>query len=122
MLKILLADDNAQHLDLLERRLRGRGFEVLAAGDGIEAVELARRESPDLILMDIWMPGQDGHAATRAIKACDETKDIPVIAVSADNLGDAREHSLQAGCCDFEPKPLSFARLVQKIEHYCEAR
>ena len=119
MRKILLADDNAQHRELLERRLRSRGFEVLIAEDGLEAVEVACREVPDVILMDIWMPGQDGRTATRTLKARSETKDIPVIAVSADDLGDARERSLQAGCCDFEPKPLAFARLLQKIERHC---
>lgn len=121
MHKILLADDNPQHLELLERRLRGRGFEVFSAEDGMQAVEVACREVPDIILMDVWMPGQDGHAATRALKAREETRNIPVIAVSADDLGDARERSLQAGCCDFEPKPLSFARLLRKIEQHCLA-
>ncbi len=101
--------------DLLARRLRSRGFEVVTAGDGARALELARESRPDLIVMDMSLPVKDGWDTVRELKSRGSTKDIPIVALTGyDRIGD-REQALQAGCTEFESKPVSFKRLIAKI-------
>src|ERR1700688_4766319 len=104
MVKILLVEDNELNRDMLSRRLLRRGFEVVMAVDGEQAVAMARSETPALILMDISLPGFDGWEATRRIKAAPETKMIPVIALTAHAMAGDREKSLEAGCDDYDTK------------------
>jgi CheY-like chemotaxis protein len=116
MAKILLVEDNENNRDMLARRLRRRDFEVVLALDGEEACHLAGAERPDLILMDLRLPGLDGWEATRRLKAAAATRAIPVIALTADAMAGDREKALQAGCDDYEVKPVDLASLVGKIE------
>jgi CheY-like chemotaxis protein len=116
MAKILLVEDNEMNRDMLSRRLRRRGYEVIAAGDGQEAIAMARLEPVDLILMDMSLPVLDGWQATRELKADPCTRPIPVIALTAHAMPGDREKALQAGCDDYDTKPVEFARLVDKIE------
>jgi len=116
MIRILVVEDNAMNLDMLVRRLMRKGFEILVAGDGADAIETARAERPDLILMDMSLPVMDGWEATRRIKADDALKGIPVIALTAHAMTGDREKTLAAGCDDYEIKPLDFPRLLQKIK------
>ena len=119
MRKILVVEDHERHRSLLTRRLSRKGYEVLEAEDGRRAIDVARREIPDLILMDIDLPVCDGHQATREIKALDETQHIPIIALSAYDVVEERRNSFAAGCDEFEPKPLRFEKLLEKIESLC---
>src|SRR5262249_3346249 len=98
------------------RRLARRGYEVAIAVDGEQGVAMARSEGPALILMDMSLPGLDGWAATRQIKAAPETRTIPVIALTAHAMSGDREKAIGAGCDDFDTKPVDFTRLVEKIE------
>lgn len=116
MPKLLLVEDNEMNRDMLSRRLAKKGYEVVMAMDGAEGVETARRESPDLILMDITLPVMNGCDATRAIKSQDETRAIPVIALTALAMVGDREEALAAGCDDYDTKPVELARLLEKIE------
>ena len=116
MPKILLVEDNEMNRDMLSRRLLKQGFEMVIAVDGEEAVDLARSEAPDLILMDISLPGLDGWEATRLLKARPETRSIPIIALTAHAMAGDREKSLAAGCNDYDTKPVDFRRLVEKIQ------
>ena len=116
MPKILLVEDNEMNRDMLSRRLLKQGFEMVLAVDGEEAVDLARSEAPDLILMDISLPGLDGWEATRLLKARPETRSIPIIALTAHAMAGDREKSLAAGCNDYDTKPIDFRRLVEKIQ------
>jgi two-component system cell cycle response regulator DivK len=116
MAKILLVEDNEMNRDMLSRRLRRRGYEVIAAGDGREGIAMARVEPVDLILMDMSLPVLDGWQATRELKADPRTQPIPVIALTAHAMPGDREKALQAGCDDYDTKPVDFARLVDKIE------
>ncbi|WP_339630528.1 response regulator [uncultured Sneathiella sp.] len=118
MTKILYVEDNEDNIYMLSRRLKRKGFEVLIAGDGVAGIEAAKREMPALILMDLSLPKMDGWEATRQLKSSDETKAIPVIALSAHALEGEREKALAAGCDDFDTKPVEFARLMGKIQHY----
>ena len=116
MPKILLVEDNEMNRDMLSRRLLKAGFEMVMAVDGEQAIDLARSEAPDLILMDISLPGLDGWEATRRLKAGPETRSIPIIALTAHAMAGDREKSLAAGCNDYDTKPIDFRRLVEKIQ------
>jgi two-component system cell cycle response regulator DivK len=116
MPKILLVEDNEMNRDMLSRRLIKKGYEVVMALDGEQALEMARAEAPDLILMDISLPGLDGWEATRRLKAKPETKAIPIIALTAHAMAGDREKCLEAGCDDYDTKPVEFPRLLGKIE------
>jgi CheY-like chemotaxis protein len=115
MPKILLVEDNEMNRDMLSRRLIRKGYEVVMALDGEQAVEMAGSHSPDLILMDMSLPVIDGWEATRRIKAAAETKGIPVIALTAHAMSDDREKALGAGCDDYDTKPVDLPRLLDKI-------
>jgi two-component system, cell cycle response regulator DivK len=113
VIKVLYVEDNDDNVYMLKMRLELLGdFEVLAAEDGEKGCELAVSEGPDLILMDLEMPGIDGWEATRRLKNNPQTRDIPIIALSAHALAGAREKALAAGCDEFDTKPIEFERLV----------
>ena len=116
MPKILLVEDNEMNRDMLSRRLTKRGYEVLIAVDGAEALELARAEGPDLILMDMSLPVMDGWEATRELKKADDTRSIPIIALTAHAMAADRVRALEAGCDDFDTKPVELARLLDKMD------
>jgi len=114
--KILLVEDNEMNRDMLSRRLARRGYEVVIAVDGAEGVDKAGTEAPALILMDMSLPVVDGWDATRRIKAAPATRAIPVIALTAHAMSGDREKAIEAGCDDFDTKPVDLARLLGKIE------
>lgn len=116
MAKILLVEDNEMNRDMLSRRLERRGYEVIVAVDGEEGVARAKAEAPDLVLMDMSLPVLDGWEATRQLKAAPETKSIPVIALTAHAMAGDREKALEAGCDDFDTKPIDLPRLLGKLE------
>lgn len=116
MAKILLVEDNEMNRDMLSRRLERKGFEVVMAPDGQQGIELAASEAPDLILMDMSLPVLDGWEATRRVKAADTTRKIPVIALTAHAMVGDRERAINAGCDDYDTKPVDFPRLLGKIE------
>jgi CheY-like chemotaxis protein len=114
--RILLVEDNEMNRDMLSRRLIRNGHEVLFAMDGEQAVVMADSEKPQLVLMDIGLPGIDGCEATRRIRAAPATSGLPVIALTAHAMSGDRERALDAGCDDFDTKPVDIQRLVAKIE------
>jgi CheY-like chemotaxis protein len=116
MTRILLVEDNEMNRDMLSRRLSRRGFDVLIAENGKAGVELAASERPDLILMDMSLPVMDGWEATRRIKANPVTSRIPVIALTAHAMASDRDMALEAGCDDYDSKPVDLSQLVRKIE------
>ena len=116
MHKILLVEDNEMNRDMLSRRLQKKGFEVVLAFDGLSGVEMAKQERPDLILMDLSLPEIDGWEATRRIKSSPETRDIPIIALTAHAMAGEREKALEAGCNEYDTKPVEFPKLLEKIE------
>ncbi len=116
MTKILYVEDNEDNIYMLTRRLDRKGFEVIIATDGASGVEMARREAPSLILMDLNLPVMDGWEATRRLKSAPETQSIPVIALSAFAMASDRDKALEAGCDDFHSKPINFKTLFAKIE------
>ena len=116
MKKILLVEDNEMNRDMLSRRLARKGFEVVIAVDGAEAVKMAESEMPALILMDMSLPVIDGWEATRLLKAQDLTKGTPIIALTAHAMSGDREKCLEAGCDDYDTKPIEFKRLLEKIK------
>ncbi len=116
MPKILLVEDNEMNRDMLSRRLERKGYRVVMALDGGQGVEMAKSEAPDLILMDMSLPVLDGWEATRRIKAAPETRVIPVIALTAHAMAGDREKSIEAGCDDYDTKPIELPRLLSKIE------
>ncbi|MEM9775900.1 MAG: response regulator [Chloroflexota bacterium] len=118
MTTILLVEDNEMNRDMLSRRLRRKGFELLNAADGISGIEVARAEMPDLILMDISLPVMDGLQATRQLKADDNTSAIPIIALTAHAMSGDREKCLAAGCDDYATKPVEFPELLSKIRDW----
>ena len=118
MTTILLVEDNELNRDMLSRRLIRRDYEVVMAVDGQQGVEMAIEQKPDLILMDMSLPVLDGWAATRQLKANAATAGIPVIALTAHAMDGEREKCLQAGCDDFDTKPVEFKRLLEKIKHW----
>jgi two-component system cell cycle response regulator DivK len=115
MPKILLVEDNEMNRDMLSRRLERKGFEVVIAVDGQQGVDLARGDCPDLILMDMSLPVLDGWEATRQLKADDNTRQIPVIGLSAHAMAGDREKAMEAGCDDYDTKPVELPRLLDKI-------
>ena len=116
MTKILLVEDNEMNRDCLSRLLARRGYEVTCAEDGETAIEMAQAEPPDIILMDISLPGLDGYQATRTLRSFPLTQDTPIIALTAHAMTSDREKAMQAGCSDYETKPVEFPRLLKKIE------
>jgi CheY-like chemotaxis protein len=116
MKKLLLVEDNEMNRDMLSRRLERRGFQVLLAVDGQEGIAVATANMPDLIIMDMSLPVLDGWESTRRLKAQDQTKAIPVLALTAHAMSGERERALAAGCDDYDTKPVDFARLLGKIE------
>jgi CheY-like chemotaxis protein len=116
MARILLVEDNEMNRDMLARRLQRRGFEVILAGDGQQGVCMAQTEGPDLILMDMSLPVLDGWAATRQLKAAPETQSIPIIALTAHAMASDREKAMEAGCDDYDTKPIEMPRLLAKLE------
>jgi two-component system cell cycle response regulator DivK len=116
MRKVLLVEDNEESRDGLSRRLRRQGYEVLLAADGRQAVDAARAEAPDLILMDMSLPVLDGWEATRQLKAAPQTRGIPVIALTAHAMAGDREKALEAGCDDYDTKPVELGRLLTKMQ------
>lgn len=118
MSKILIVEDNEMNRDMLSRRLTRKGYEVIMAVDGEEGVAMASSESPDLILMDMSLPKIDGWEATRRIKNSDETKSVPVIALTAHAMSEDREKALEAGCDEFDTKPVELPRLLNKIKTF----
>ena len=116
MAKILLVEDNEMNRDMLSRRLQRRGYDVVMAVDGEQGISMARTEGPDIILMDISLPRIDGYEATRQIKADDDTAEIPIIALTAHAMAGDRGKALEAGCNDYDTKPVEFRRLLGKIE------
>ena len=117
MTKILLVEDNEMNRDMLSRRLIRKGYEVVMALDGHQAVEMASGENPDLIIMDMSLPVIDGWEATRRLKAMPETRNVPVIALTAHAMAGDREKALAAGCDEFDTKPVEFERLLGKMRH-----
>jgi CheY-like chemotaxis protein len=122
MSKILLVEDNEMNRDMLSRRLQRRGHEVLIALDGVQGVELAQSQNPDLILMDMSLPILDGWQATQQLKAAPETNTIPIIALTAHAMAGDREKCLEVGCDDYDTKPVEFSRLLGKIQALLEKK
>ena len=116
MPKILLVEDNEMNRDMLSRRLQRKGYSVVTAEDGEKGLLLARSEVPDLILMDISLPLMGGWDVTRHLKADESTRHIPIIALTAHAWVTDREKAIEAGCDDYDTKPVEFARLSEKIE------
>ncbi|MEO7368950.1 MAG: response regulator [Gemmatimonadaceae bacterium] len=116
MPRILLVEDNEMNRDMLSRRLERRGYEVLIAVDGQLGLAMALSESPDLILMDMSLPVMDGWEATRTLKTAPETRHIPVIALTAHAMSTDRDKALEAGCDDYDTKPIELERLLGKME------
>jgi len=116
MTKILLVEDNEMNRDMLSRRLIRRGFQVVFAMDGQQGIDFARSERPDIILMDMGLPVVDGWEATRRVKADEATRSVPVIGLTAHAMSGDREKTIEAGCDDYDTKPVEFDRLIGKIE------
>jgi len=116
MIKVLLVEDNEMNRDMLSRRLVKRGYEVVIAINGLEGVAMAKAERPDLILMDMSLPEMDGWEATKEIKKDAAISGIPVIALTAHAMSGDREKAMEAGCDDYETKPIEFDRLLGKIK------
>ena len=116
MTRVLLVEDNEMNRDMLSRRLTRRGFEVIFAVDGQQGVDLARTERPDIILMDMSLPVLDGWEATRRVKADDATRTVPVIGLTAHAMSGDYERAIEAGCDDYDTKPVELDRLIGKIE------
>lgn len=115
MAKILIVEDNEMNRDMLSRRLERRGFTVVMAVDGGEGVAMARSEMPDLVLMDMSLPVMNGWEATQAIRADATIAHLPVIALTAHSMPGDREKAMEAGCDDYDTKPVDLARLLSKM-------
>ena len=115
MPKVLLVEDNEANRDMLARRLQRRGFEVVFAVDGAEGVAKSKTEHPDIVLMDMSLPVMNGWEATRAIKADATTHHIPVVALTAHSMAGDREKAMEAGCDDYDTKPVELQRLLEKM-------
>src|SRR5579863_3691213 len=122
MAKVLLIEDNEMNRDMLSRRLARRGFDVLMAVDGEQGVRMAKTEMPDLILMDMSLPVLDGWGASRQLKAEPSTQSIPLIALTAHAMAGDRDQALQAGCDDYDTKPIELSRLLDKMERLLDVR
>ncbi len=116
MHRILLVEDNELNRDMLSRRLIKKGYEIIIAVDGSEAINLGISEKPDIILMDISLPIVDGWTATQTLKSNPETQHIPIIALTAHAMAGDKEKALAAGCDDYDTKPIELPRLLSKIE------
>lgn len=116
MTTILIVEDNEMNRDMLSRRLERKGYQVLIAVDGEQGIGVARASAPDLILMDMSLPVVDGWEATRRIKADPDLRHIPVIALTAHAMANDREKALEAGCDDYDTKPIELPRLLGKME------
>jgi two-component system, cell cycle response regulator DivK len=116
MTTILIVEDNEMNRDMLSRRLERKGFRVLIAIDGANGIDVARAEVPDLILMDMSLPVMDGWEATRQIKADEVLRQIPIIALTAHAMANDRDKAIEAGCDDYDTKPIELPRLLAKIE------
>ena len=116
MTTILIVEDNEMNRDMLSRRLERKGYKILIALDGSMGIDVARASTPDLILMDMSLPVMDGWEATRLIKADDALKHIPVIALTAHAMANDRDKALEAGCDEYDTKPIELPRLLGKIE------
>lgn len=116
VIKILVVEDNELNADMLSQRLKRKGYEIIFAVDGEEAIQMAKKSKPQLILMDMGLPILDGWEATRQLKADPETKHIPIIALTAHSMVDDREQALNVGCEEYETKPVNFTVLIEKIE------
>lgn len=116
MTQIVLVEDNEMNRDMLTRRLIRRGYTVVCAHDGLEALTVVAREQPEVVLMDMGLPVLDGWEATRRLKADPATAQIPIIALTAHALSTDRDAALAAGCNDYETKPIDMERLVERIE------
>src|ERR1700732_2325718 len=115
MPKVLLVEDDEMNRDMLSRRLARRGFDVVVALDGQQGVEMAEKELPDIILMDMSLPVLDGWGATRLLKAGQATRSIPLIALTAHAMADDRSRAFEAGCDDYDTKPVELPRLLEKM-------
>ena len=122
MAKILYVEDNEDNIYMLTNRLGRHGHEVLVARDGQQGIDMAQREMPTLIIMDLSLPVVDGWESTRRLKAAAETRHIPVIGLSAHALSGDRERALAAGCDDYDTKPVELRRLLHKIRAVLEER
>jgi CheY-like chemotaxis protein len=118
---LLLIEDNELNRDMLSRRLQSRGYQVIMAVDGLEGLSMAQARHPDLILMDMSLPLMDGWEVTSRLKADPETRSIPVLALTAHAINGDRERAIQAGCDEYDTKPVEFSRLVQKIQHLLQS-
>jgi CheY-like chemotaxis protein len=116
MPRLLYVEDNEMNRDMLSRRLQRRGFEMLIASNGAQGVAMAAAEKPDLILMDMSLPVLDGWQATRQLKAAPDTRRIPIIGLTAHAMATDRDKCLEAGCDDYDTKPVELGRLLEKIE------
>jgi CheY-like chemotaxis protein len=114
--KVLIVEDNEMNRDMLSRRLQRRGFTTVVSVDGEEGLAAAFREKPDVIIMDMGLPILDGWEATRRLKSSEETKSIPIIALTADAMLGDRDKAFEAGVDDFDTKPVDFNRLLKKID------
>jgi CheY-like chemotaxis protein len=119
--KILLVEDNEVNIDMLSRRLKNKGYEVVVARDGEQGYSMANEEKPDLVLMDISLPVMNGFEVTRLLKNNDETKHIPIVALTAHVLVTDRAKAFESGCDGYETKPVDFARLTAAIENLLTA-
>ena len=115
MVKILLVEDNEMNREMLSRRLIKLGYEVILAEDGQQGVDIATKEQPDLVLMDMSLPVMDGWEATRQLKANETTRNLPIIGLSAHAMTEDAERALQVGCDDYDTKPVDIERLTSKI-------
>ena len=118
MKKILLVEDNEMNKDMLSRILIKKGYEVVFAMDGQEAIDMAQSETPDVILMDMGLPVKDGLQATKEIKENSDTANIPVIALTANAMAEHRQEALDGGCDEYETKPVRLPSLLEKIEQF----
>ena len=115
-MKLLLVEDNEMNRDMLTRRLQRKGYEVVIAVNGREAIERAREDTPDLVLMDLSLPEVDGWEATRILKEDPATRSIPIIALTAHAMAGEKERTLAAGCNEYDTKPIELPRLLSKIQ------
>lgn len=121
-MRVLLVEDNEMNRNMLTRRLQRAGHEVVVAEDGRVAIERARVERPDIILMDMSLPVLDGWTATKRLKSDPETWTIPIVALTAHALAEDRTHALDAGCDDFHTKPIDMPSLLEAMNRLCPAR
>jgi CheY-like chemotaxis protein len=120
MIRILLVEDNEMNRDMLSRRLIKKGYDVSIAVDGQQGVDMATADLPDLILLDMSLPVMDGWTAAGHLKGDSSTKDIPIIALTAHAMAGDREKALEAGCDDYDTKPIEFKRLLGKIRSFTD--